>query len=80
MPVVGSYVRIGFNQKGLWLLNKLRSDFSPSIKIQTEDDISASITLPRNKIKNLPDYGFNQKWISEIENCKTIEEILNIEV
>jgi hypothetical protein len=34
----------------------------------------------RNKIKNLPDYGFNQKWISEIENCKTIEEILNIEV
>lgn len=33
-----------------------------------------------NKIKNLPDYGFNQKWISEIEKCKTIEEILNIEV
>jgi hypothetical protein len=33
-----------------------------------------------NKIKNIPDFGFNQKWISEIENCKTIEEILNIEV
>ncbi|WP_026709638.1 hypothetical protein [Flavobacterium filum] len=32
------------------------------------------------KIKNIPDYGFNQKWISEIEKCKTIEEILNIEV
>ncbi|MDP2158987.1 MAG: hypothetical protein Q8K02_00760 [Flavobacterium sp.] len=33
-----------------------------------------------NKIKNLPDYGFNQKWIFEIEKCKTIEEVLNIEV
>ena len=30
--VVGSYVRIGFNQEGRWLLNKLRSDFSASQK------------------------------------------------
>lgn len=33
-----------------------------------------------NKIKTIPDYGFNQKWISEIEKCKTIAEILEIEV
>ena len=33
-----------------------------------------------NKIKNIPDYGFNEKWISEIEKCKTIEEILKIEI
>lgn len=70
MPVVGSYVRIGFNQKGLWLLNKLRSDFSPSIKIQTEDDISASITLPRNKIKNL-NPEFVNKSVKVVANCES---------
>lgn len=33
-----------------------------------------------NKIKTIPDYGFNQKWISEIEKCKTIAEVLEIDV
>jgi hypothetical protein len=51
--VVVSSVRIGFNDNGDWMLNKLRSDFTPSLKIETEDDISASITLPSNQIKNL---------------------------
>lgn len=70
MPVVGSYVRIGFNQKGLWLLNKLRSDFAPSEKIQTEDDISASITLPRNRFKNLnPEY--TNKSLKVVANCES---------
>ena len=69
-PVVGSYVRIGFNQKGVWLLNKLRSDFSPCHKIQMEDDISASITIPRNQIKNLnPEYT-NQSF-KVVANCES---------
>jgi len=69
-PVVGSYVRIGFNPKGAWLLNKLRSDFSPSQKIQMEDDISASITLPSNLFKNLnPEYT-NQS-LKVVANCES---------
>ena len=68
-PVVGSYVRIGFNQKGNWLLNKLRSDFSPSEKIQTEDDISASITLPRHLFKNL-NPEFDNKSVKVLTNCE----------
>lgn len=68
--VVGSYVRIGFNQNGQWLLNKLRSDFSASIKIQTEDDISASITLPRNKFKNL-NPEFANKSLKVVANCES---------
>ncbi|MGC6431086.1 MAG: hypothetical protein ACON5F_08595 [Jejuia sp.] len=68
-PVVGSYVRIGFNQDGNWMLNKLRSDFSASAKIQTEDDISASITLPRGKFKNLnPEY--TNKSVKVLINCE----------
>ncbi|WP_194766850.1 hypothetical protein [Tamlana sp. I1] len=68
-PVVGSYVRIGFNQKGNWLLNKLRSDFSPCEKIQTEDDITASITLPREDFKNL-NPEFKNKSLKVVTNCE----------
>ncbi|HSD08424.1 hypothetical protein [Flavobacterium sp.] len=69
-PVVGSYVRIGFNQKGTWLLNKLRSDFSASQKIQMEDDISASITLPSSQLKNLnPQYS--NKSLKVVANCES---------
>lgn len=68
-PVVGSYVRIGFNQKGNWMLNKLRSDFSPCEKIQTEDDISATITLPRTQLKNL-NPEFQNKSLKIAANCE----------
>ncbi|GGD21714.1 hypothetical protein [Hyunsoonleella pacifica] len=68
-PVVGSYVRIGFNQEGNWMLNKLRSDFSASEKIQTEDDISASITLPKHQFKYLnPEYP--NKSVKVLVNCE----------
>lgn len=68
-PVVGSYVRIGFNEEGNWMLNKLRSDFSASEKIQTEDDITASITLPQEQFKNLnPEYS--NKSVKVLTNCE----------
>ena len=69
-PVVGSYVRIGFNPQGNWMLNKLRSDFSPSEKIQTEDDISVSVTLPREQVNNLnPEY--TNKSVKVLVNCES---------
>lgn len=67
--VVGSYVRIGFNEQGNWMLNKLRSDFSPSEKIQTEDDITASITIPRNQLNNL-NPEFTNKSLKLLVNCE----------
>jgi hypothetical protein len=68
-PVVGSYVRIGFNQHGNWMLNKLRSDFSPSEKIQTEDDITASITVPRHRLEHL-NPEFKNKSLKVLTNCE----------
>lgn len=68
--VVGSYVRIGFNPEGNWLLNKLRSDFSASQKIQLEDDISASITLPSNLFNNL-NPQFTNKSLKVVANCES---------
>ena len=68
-PVVGSYVRIGFNQEGNWMLNKLRSDFAPCEKIQTEDDITASITIPQHQLKNL-NPEFSNKSVKVLQNCE----------
>ena len=69
-PVMGSYVRIGFAQNGNWFLHKLRSDFIPSYKIQTEDDISATITVPSHKLENLnPEY--TNKSVKLVTNCES---------
>ncbi len=69
-PVIGSYVRIGFSKDQNWLVHKLRSDFVPSHKIQMEDDITASITLPARKIKHLnPEY--TNKSVKITKNCES---------
>ena len=68
-PVVGSYVRIGFTENGTWMTHKLRSDFSPSAKIQTEDDITASVTLPQSSFKNL-NSEYTNKSLKVATNCE----------
>jgi hypothetical protein len=67
--VIASYVRIGFSPKGDWLLHKLRTDFLPAHKIQMEDDISATITVPSSSLKNLnPEY--ENKSVKLVANCE----------
>lgn len=68
--VIASYVRIGFSQKGDWLLHKLRSDYIPSHKIQMEDDISASITLPADQLSDL-NAEYENKSVKLVENCES---------
>ena len=69
-PVIGSHVRIGFSKDQNWLVHKLRSDFVPSHKIQMEDDITASITLPASKIQHLnPEY--TNKSVKITANCES---------
>ncbi|MDD4226841.1 MAG: hypothetical protein WCY58_04275 [Mariniphaga sp.] len=68
--IIASYVRIGFNPEGKWFLHKLRSDFIPSRKIQMEDDITASITIPANQLENLnPEY--KNKSVKLVTNCES---------
>lgn len=67
--IIASYVRIGFSPEGKWYLHKLRSDFIPSEKIQMEDDISATITLPANQLNDLnPEYS--NKSVKLATNCE----------
>lgn len=68
--IIASYVRMGFTPDGQWFLHKLRSDFIPSRKIQTEDDITASITLPADRLNNLnPEY--KNKSVKLLTNCES---------
>ena len=44
--IVTTYLRVGFDSDGLWRTFGLRKDFHPSIKLQMEDDITASTLMP----------------------------------
>jgi len=44
--LVGTYLRVGLLQKGAWRTFKARQDFAAAVKIQTEDDITASVVVP----------------------------------
>ncbi len=44
--VLMNMVRVGFDPDGSWRLFGLRPDFHPAAKVQTEDDITASIVIP----------------------------------
>ena len=39
-------LRVGYEVDGSWRLFSLRHDFSPAVKVQTEDDITASTVVP----------------------------------
>jgi len=69
--VMTQYLRIGFGEDGSWRMFGLRKDFAPATKLQREDDISASITVPANWVASdqlHPDVDFpSYKFI---QNCE----------
>lgn len=44
--IMVNMLRVGFDADGGWRLFSLRPDFSPAAKVQTEDDITASVVAP----------------------------------
>ena len=44
--IVANMLRVGFNPDGSWRLFSVRPDFTPAVKVQTEDDITASTVVP----------------------------------
>ena len=67
--LVGSYLKVGTNKNGSWVTNKLRQDFMPAIKVQLEDDISASITLSETEVKGLSEANTHPS-VKIVENCE----------
>ncbi|MEM9158135.1 MAG: hypothetical protein AAGB46_03725 [Verrucomicrobiota bacterium] len=68
--LVSKYLRIGFAEDGSWRVFSLRKDFAPASKIQTEDDISASVVTPASLVEGLD---------PNVENAGSIKFILNCE-
>ncbi len=69
--LLGNYLRVGYDPDGSWRIYKLRPDFHPADKVQAEDDITASVVLPRERLNNLdPEYPNRSVKLSV--NCETL--------
>src|SRR5262249_6851786 len=67
--LITTYLRVGFEADGSWRTFGLRKDFHPAVKIQYEDDITASVVVPPRAVKNLP--GINgQDALKFVKNAE----------
>ncbi len=70
MKLVANYLRVGFDPNGAWRIFKLRPDFHPAVKMQIEDDITASTVVPRDWLTGLdPKYTFPS--VKLLQNCES---------
>ena len=51
--LVTRYLRVGFTEDGTWRTFGLRKDFAPAVKLQREDDITASVVVPAGELNGL---------------------------
>jgi len=67
--LVGSYLRVGFTEKGAWRIFKMRQDFIPAEKVQMEDDISASVVVPAAILPNTSPKSADPS-VKLVRNCE----------
>jgi len=65
--VVVNRLRMGFNPDGSWRLFSLRHDFAPAVKVQTQDDITASTVVTGASLGLDPDRSYKV-----VENCEEL--------
>ncbi len=68
-PLVSSYLRVGFDPDGSWRIYKVRPDFHPADKVPVEDDITASVVLPRESLTDL-DAEYPNPSVKLVANCE----------
>jgi len=67
--LVTSYLRVGTHSDGTWRIYKLRQDFVASTKIQTEDDISATVVVPTPQLAGLNN-RYKVSSVKLVKNCE----------
>jgi len=67
--LVANYLRIGYDENGLWRTFGLRKDFHPAAKLQVEDDITASVVVPTRLLKGLNPH-YPQSAVKFVQNCE----------
>lgn len=68
--LVGTYLRVGLFGESTWRTYKLRQDFAPAQKVQTEDDITASVVVPRRFLQHLGDVITEETSYKFVRNCE----------
>jgi hypothetical protein len=68
-PLLSNYLRVGYDPDGSWRIYKLRPDFHPADKVQVEDDITASVVLPREALPKLGP-GCRNPSVKLVANCE----------
>jgi hypothetical protein len=68
--LVGTYLRVGLLGENTWRTYKLRQDFAPAQKVQTEDDISASVVVPRRVLQHLGNVLTEEMSYKFVQNCE----------
>ena len=63
--VLVDMLRVGFEEDGSYRLFSLRPDFAPSVKLQTEDDITASVV-----VSGAAGRGAGEPSVKYVENCE----------
>lgn len=69
--LVANYLRVGYHRDGSWRIFKLRPDFYPAERIQVEDDITASVTLPREAFGGLDPRELHAS-LKVVHNCERL--------
>jgi hypothetical protein len=67
--LTGHYLRVGYEPDGAWRTFKLRPDYEPADKVQTEDDITASVVLPAQAVPYL-DPACGNPSVKLVANCE----------
>src|SRR5262249_15063537 len=67
--LVTTYLRVGFDADGAWRTFGMRKDFHPAVKLQMEDDITASVVVPAEALAHLsPDSAHPS--VKFVKNCE----------
>ena len=67
--LVAQYLRVGFTGDELWRTFTLRKDFIPAVKLQREDDISASTVVPADGLPGVKN-GEQRLSLKFVSNCE----------
>ena len=65
--IMVNMLRVGFEADGSWRLFGLRHDFSPAVKVQTQDDITASVVINGKMLGLDPSRSYKL-----VENCEEL--------
>ena len=64
-----TFLRVGYDKDGAWRTFGLRKDFHPAVKLQCEDDITASVVVPASWLNPAASVR-DQPSLKFVKNCE----------